>query len=67
MVRIHLPPAASQQGTVLRITFIGSGPAEREWRIAAHPHALLLQRGDLVGDAFAGDLTGIDHAELEQL
>src|SRR5262245_50396104 len=30
--------------------------AVAEWRVAAHPHALLFRRGDLVTDPFAGDL-----------
>src|ERR1700737_1128710 len=41
-----------------------------ERHIAAHPHALLLRRGDLVADAFAGDLAlelgkGPQHIERE--
>src|SRR5580704_10866545 len=27
-----------------------------KWHVAAHPHALFLRRGDLVADAFTGDL-----------
>src|SRR5439155_4707323 len=42
--------------------------AERD--VAAHPHALLLRRGDLVANAFAGDLAlelgkGQQHVERE--